>query len=333
MKKILLIISLPLLTILFISMQYAHIWNNDTPVEDVLLELGKAKELHSLSSLEEKKIQQGMEIVTQGYTHNDEGKKTKRQSKYFLCTDCHATQPEYFYDGVFTAEARLKNAKTNNMPYLAGSSFYGTVNKKSWYNGDYVKKYGTMAKNAHDTLRNAIQLCATECSQGRALKPWEMDAVLSYFWSLQLKMGDLHLDESEWNTITSSDKTAAQKTIHKHLQQELPLTFLDPIPVNDRTASTEGNIANGKYIFQKGCLHCHSRASGATHFKLEDNKLTHKYLKSYLLKWDEKSIYNIVREGTYPVKGHKPYMPLYPEEKMSKEQLKDLVAYIVSMAE
>lgn len=300
---------------------------------EVLKDLGEPTPKHYIDHLDEKRIQQGMEIVTQGRTRNDAGKKNKVQSKYFLCTDCHSTKPEYFYDGVFTAEARLKNAKTNDLPFLAGSSFYGTVNKASWYNGDYVKKYGSLAENAHDTLTNAIQLCATECSQGRALEDWEMEAVLSYFWSLQLKMGDLHLDEDEWGTITSSEKVAAIETISKHQQKDPQITFLDPIPVHDRTMGEGGDVANGKYIYQQGCLHCHSRKSGATQFKLEDNKLSHKYLKGYLDKFDHKSVYNIVREGTHPVKGHKPYMPLYPEEKMSKAQLNDLVAYIVKMAE
>ena len=38
---------------------------------------------------------------------------------------------------------------------------YGTVNKVSWYNGDYFKKYGALVKPANQSLKEAIHLCAT----------------------------------------------------------------------------------------------------------------------------------------------------------------------------
>ncbi len=40
------------------------------------------------------------------------------------------------------------------------------------------------------------------------------------------------------------------------------------------------------------------------------------------------SIYHIIREGTYSEAGHKEYMPLYPLEKLSHQQVEDLRAYI-----
>jgi mono/diheme cytochrome c family protein len=44
-------------------------------------------------------------------------------------------------------------------------------------------------------------------------------------------------------------------------------------------------------------------------------------------------LYQIVRYGTYAKTGRKQYMPLYTKEKMSDEQLNDLVAYIKKTAE
>jgi mono/diheme cytochrome c family protein len=49
-------------------------------------------------------------------------------------------------------------------------------------------------------------------------------------------------------------------------------------------------------------------------------------------KYSDKSLYQIVRHGTYSKTGRKQYMPLYTEEKMSDEQLNDLVAYIKQLA-
>jgi mono/diheme cytochrome c family protein len=49
--------------------------------------------------------------------------------------------------------------------------------------------------------------------------------------------------------------------------------------------------------------------------------------------YTDKSLYQIVRYGTYAKTGRKQYMPLYTKEKMSDEQLNDLVAYIKKTAE
>ena len=40
------------------------------------------------------------------------------------------------------------------------------------------------------------------------------------------------------------------------------------------------------------------------------------------------SLYQIIAYGTYAIPGHKPYMPHYPLERMSKQQVEDLRAYV-----
>ena len=47
-----------------------------------------------------------------------------------------------------------------------------------------------------------------------------------------------------------------------------------------------------------------------------------------LKKTSEMSVYEIVRRGTNPIAGYKPYMPHYTQEKLSNQQIEDLVAYI-----
>jgi len=58
-----------------------------------------------------------------------------------------------------------------------------------------------LVKPARNDLRKAIQLCAVECSQGRALEDWEMESVLAYLWTIGLKMNDLSFSKKELKSI------------------------------------------------------------------------------------------------------------------------------------
>ena len=63
-------------------------------------------------------------------------------SKYYVCTTCHNLEIEDPDLRVSDPETRLTFAKENDLPFLQGSTFKGIVNRESWYNDDYVKKYG-----------------------------------------------------------------------------------------------------------------------------------------------------------------------------------------------
>ena len=93
-----------------------------------------------------------------------------KQSKHFVCTSCHNIQKEDPDLSIADPQARLEYARDMELPYLPGTTLYGAVNRTSFYNGDYEKKYGDLVKPARNNLREAIQLCAVECSQGRALR-------------------------------------------------------------------------------------------------------------------------------------------------------------------
>ena len=73
-------------------------------------------------------------------------------------------------------------------------TLYGIVDRTSWFNDDYVKKYGDLVAPANKSLVGATNLCSKECSQGRSLTDFEMDAVLTYLWTLGLRWGDLPED-------------------------------------------------------------------------------------------------------------------------------------------
>ena len=145
--------------------------------------------------------ERGKELVLYGKTSKPNGGKTKKQSKHFVCTSCHNIQREDPDLTVSDPQARLEYVQKNGMPFLQGTTLYGAVNRTSFYNGDYEKKYGDLVKPARNSIREAIQLCAVECAQGRRLENWELESVLSYLWTIGLKMEDLGLPEDLYDKI------------------------------------------------------------------------------------------------------------------------------------
>ena len=105
----------------------------------------------------------GEDIVKKGTSKRDGQKKSKRQSKHFVCTSCHNIVPEDPNQAFFTPEARLIYTAEKGIPFLQATTLYGAVNRESYYNGDYEKKYGDLVDAARNDIRGAIQLCATEC--------------------------------------------------------------------------------------------------------------------------------------------------------------------------
>ena len=89
----------------------------------------------------------------------------------------------------------------------------------------------------------------------------------------------------------------------------------------------EGNTDNGKLLYENSCLHCHENGR-YSYFVLDDCDITFKHLKKKASGYSDHSIFQATRFGIYSVPGRRSYMPQYPMEKMSDQQLKDLQAYI-----
>ena len=184
MKKYL-IYCLPLpivcLLVAFQPEDAALTMTDETPVTEVLKELGAEPAAHLVDkSVDNVSVEAGERLVLEGIASSPWGGKTRRQSKHFVCTSCHNVVKEDPDLRVADPEARLAYAAENGMPFLPGTTLYGVVNRKTFYNGDYEKKYGDLVRTAREDLREAIALCATECAQGRELENWEMESVLSY---------------------------------------------------------------------------------------------------------------------------------------------------------
>lgn len=311
--------------------------SKETPVWEVLEYFGEAAPNHKQSELEMgASAEIGKDLIFKGFSKN--GKKAKKQSKHFVCTSCHNFKKEDPDLSKADPEARLEYVAKNGMPFLQGTALYGAVNRTSFYNDDYEKKYGNLVYAARNNLREAIQLCAVECAQGRRLKKWEIESVLAFLWTLELKMGDLNLNEADYENlrqaIANKGKNIDQESIDFVKQfylQASPAHFVKPPEDRSVGYTEEGRPEKGKLIYDLSCMHCHEKKR-YSYFNLDDSKMSFKYLEGHLSKYSYASLYQVTRYGTQPLYGKRAYMPYYPLEKMSNQQLEDLRSYIESEA-
>lgn len=340
MKKAIILTALIFAAALLISLRPPlYLADADKPVAEVLEMLGDEPVKHKVdTTVEGVSVEAGRTLALTGFADKPGGGRTGKQSKHFVCTSCHNVQRDEPDLSVADPQARLEYAREMGLPYLPGSALYGIVNRTSFYNGDYEKKYGSLVTKARNSLREAIQLCAVECSQGRALEPWEMESVLAYLWTIGLRMEDLNLSEEEFRQVNKAlesgkGKAAAIELVKSHYLQASPATFTEP-PKDRREGyeNIEGDPANGKLVYESSCLHCHEKER-YSFFKLDHAKSTFQYLKKHFPRYTRYSVYQVARYGTSPIPGKQAYMPNYTLEKMSHRQLEDLRAYVEQMAE
>ncbi|MEZ4994043.1 MAG: cytochrome c [Saprospiraceae bacterium] len=316
---------------------FSNLWIEQTPLAEVQFALGEKRPKHYLPP-NPKLAKMGEEIVRYGRTIGPDGKRSHYVSKYYVCTTCHNLQQEDPDLRVSDPEARLAYAKDHGLPFLQGTTFKGIANRESWYNDDYVKKYGEESiERAHKDLREAIQLCAVQCSQGRPMQDWEIEAVLAYYWTLQYTLEDIGLNEQDIQRLNEAREDPTQfdtlrNWLHSYYEAYSPAHFYDA-PPNKRKGyeGLTGNAARGKDLYELSCLHCH-QPDGVSHYILDHSKLSFRHLKKMIPKDSHFSLYQIVAYGTYAIPGHRPYMPHYPEERMDQQQVEDLRAYIEQMA-
>ncbi len=271
-------------------------------------------------SIEGVSAEVGYSIFHNGFAPKPNGGKTSKQSKHFVCSSCHNVQKEDPNLSIVDPQARLQFTAANDLPFLQGSTMYGAVNRTTYYNGDYEKKYGDLVHAARNDIRNAVQLCATECAQGRKLKDWEMESIIAYLWTLEYSLEDIGLTEA------SADKLGVEGIQAKYLQGS-PATFIAPPDDRKKGTGLIGNAENGKLIYSNGCLHCHYQGR-YSFLHLDDSRMSFKHLKRTMPKYGRHSIYQVIRWGVPSKSGKASYMPQYTKEKMSDQQLADLRAYI-----
>jgi mono/diheme cytochrome c family protein len=310
----------------------------ETSVEDVLVELGARPMSHEADvTIPGVSAEIGEQIVLSGITSYIDGKKTSKQSKHFVCTSCHNVQREDPDLAQADPQARLEYGAEHGIPFLPGTTLYGAVNRSTFYNGDYEKKYGDLVKPARNDLREAIQLCAIECSQGRLLEEWELESVLEYLWTLELKIQDLQLTEAELGKVqralqTRENRREARELLQSKFLPGSPATFVTPPENRKEGYAYEGDPGNGKMIYEQGCLHCHQNER-YSFFNLDDTDYSFDHLANHIDRYTRYSIYQVIRWGTQPHPGKRAYMPNFTLEKMSHQQVEDLRAYIEQRAQ
>lgn len=314
-------------------------WTDETGVVDVLAFLGETRPEHFVEPSDPELVKTGETLALSGRIRQPDGERTPSLSSYFRCVDCHNTVPEESnLAKISDPAAKLDFAVANDIPLLQGSTFAGMVNRESWYNDDYAKKYrfSVAVRSARSDLRKAIHLCCKECSQGRYPEPWEEEALLAYFCSLQWTIGDLGLaaaDLAEWKTraVDPANREALVQDIKSRYAQKSPATFGE-MPTDGKAGFVLGedevpDPVVGEQVFERACLHCHDPAEGAaeTYFKNDEKNradLSRKFNNS------KKSIYGYIRLGTHPEDGQRLYMPNYTKERLSDFQIESLRAWL-----
>lgn len=310
--------------------------NSGTSLESALVQLGNPPLLHHMDAFDSELAAVGEQLVKEGKADYQEY-RGKRISSYFVCTDCHNLVPETASLTNTNSQDRLDYAVKNKIPFLPGSTLYGLYNRTSFYNDDYYKKYGDLVIGARDSIENAIQLCAEYCASGRPLVDWELKAMMHFFKREELKLADLNLSEDALILVTTAEnkpqkiRDAALASLKDKYITGYSAHFSGSISEDNRAYGSKGDATNGKKIYESACMFCHAN-SRVTYLNLDNDVLSASFLWNNKEGYDDKSIYQVIRWGTYPITGRKQYMPLYTSEKMTDSQLEDLMAYLKQLA-
>jgi len=333
MKKVIIGIITIVILAAFIPFQKKLKVDRSTSVADLQEALGtEYKSKKPNTKIRGVKASIGKDIVNHGFSKQKGEKKSRRQSKHFVCTSCHNVKkedPNLFH---VTPEARLNYTIEKGIPFLQATTLYGAVNRDTYYNEDYEKKYGDLVRPARNDIRGAIQLCALECAQGRKLKKWELESILAYLWTIDLKVGDLEISDGEIEILKNAvddpslHKVGLQLLASKYAKKS-GATFLDPPSDRKVGVGLKGNPDNGARIYEQSCLHCHYQKR-YSFLHLDKKPLSINHLNSKADTYNRHSIYQVVRYGTYSKYGKRSYMPHYTKERMSDQQLADLRAYL-----
>lgn len=303
-----------------------------TRLSQVLLALGQPNPEHAVrvpAGIELRDlVERGREIYFDGLTTTPEGARTERQSKFFTCSQCHLSEREDPDLATSDPIARLAWLDERNLGLLPGTTLYGTVNKTSWYNEDYGRKYGDLVQPARSSLREAVQLCSEQCSQGRRLSDFELEAVLAYLWSIEYRLDDLRLSTAERDRVARAAQAGRpdpnlRELLLSRFRQASPAHFGDGAAPEARA---DGEAARGRVVFERGCLACHAGEGPANRsFAGADG------LEALASLMREGEAHAVVREGKAPPSSRKGrYMPEYTLERLADAQLADLAAFVVS---
>lgn len=307
----------------------------DTLVADLLVQLGEPAPAHWLDA-DEPTVQRGRELIHEGRTTTPEGKRGRVASPGYLCTDCHNTVREDPDLRASDPETRMAYAVEHDLPFLPGTTLYGTVNRTSWFNEDYVKKYGALVEPANRKLRMALLLCSAECSQGRVMDDWELDAMQAYLWTLGYRLGDLELTDEQQQllaraTADASLRADAVAALRGAYLPYSPAHLREPPADREAGYGHEGDPARGAEVYRRSCLTCHDSTGKGDpvrgEYHLKDRKGSIAELYRNRGSGNNLSFHQTITYGTRPFGVPIAYMPFFTQERLSDQQVDDLQSY------
>jgi mono/diheme cytochrome c family protein len=276
---------------------------------------------------------------------------SKLISEFYKCTHCHnhlredrvlskqdpedrfamiVEQPEKkITEGSLDAPLRLQ----------PGTTMWGAVNRESFYNDSYMIYHRLAVGGGRpmnpQSLEDATQVCCTYCSVGRLAEEWEILAMLTYFWSLEVKLADLDLPTGAAAAIAAVMQASggerdplqvanARKTLRQlyltragdeftAVPKDLKSDTQGPYP--DK-AQFQGDAAIGKKLYAVACDHCHGEG--------KPNESAGADLVRNLAKY-----HAVLAYGTQQDK--EPYMPMFSRQRLSRQQIADVQAYLKSL--
>lgn len=349
MSKTTSIFSLVLLCLLALSQLAVHSApehrpnleiTNETMVWKVMTSLGKVN-VNVLDKNKRADKTKGQQLITRGYTRSFKGNKTAPTSKKLFCIACHTIEKEQPNIGNMNPQSRLEHGDSMSIPFLPGAPFYGLVNRVAFFTNDYQQIFAHKNRLAlqvgHRDIRKAIQACNTVYAQGRTLDAWEIESILAYLWTLELKIGDLSIPDSILNIAeeaikTNKDNARAVNLMRRYYQEVYPASLIAPIPIGERNLISPvlNDFNNGKKVYKQSCLYCHAGKRYAN-FNLDRSQKTFKFLKKHFDSPTRYSIYDAIRYSPGS-KGNRTNPPHYTAQRMSNQQLQDLRFYITQKA-
>lgn len=283
-----------------------------------------------------------------------------RISKLFTCNNCHNVVRE---DTVLTdqnPEARLAYFQQTggNVFLTQGMTFWGAVNRTSFYNDAYAVyrglcvpetttntqiaiggpdaqgkcSAGTRTMNAA-SFEDAIQICSSYCSVGRYLTRWELDAMEAYFWDLELHLSDLGLTAPQEQMVRralvplSPDAplvAQARALVYSKYLHQAGDHFRDvpTITQNAVGAYPDGQKFVGDPTTGKAV---YEKACAHCHNGIINSQ------QGAALVSDLQTFYTILAKGK--VQPDQRYMPEFTLERLSRQQSADVQTYLQQLGE
>lgn len=344
--KILILLIVSISTLLHVALHQAPtapkiIIKPETTVWQVLTALGKIN-INAVNKSVDADRTKGKQLISRGVSVDFKGKKTNQTSPKLTCIACHTIVPEHQFPATIDPTQRLAFADSLNLPFLPGPPFYGLVNRVAFFNQDYQKKFQhknqALLKTGHHDIRGAMQACNQIYAKGRVLDNWEIESMLAYLWTLELKVGDLSIPDSLLAILQASitqkiDNNRTLTVLEQYYSATYPATLNAPLLVDERkrTSPVINDFNNGMKIYKLSCLYCHQNGR-YTHLNLDSGEKSFEYLKKH---FDDSSVHSMYDAHRYhpKSKANKATPPHYTAERMSDQQLQDVRFFITKMAQ